>query len=252
MVTTLDMWEEFMRKPSIESVSLFENEYKQSGDIPTLRNLNLVLMDIGNWQHAKSNFEKIIEKSERTNDGDLIEIGMVNWFMGNELTAIDFWKQACDAEYTDAAGAIDGPLILWYAGQRLGDQKLVNKSLKRLKKFWKVKDYRLLAKEWPGTTAIAGFLLDKVPEYVFLNDWKWSPGSLEYRRLCRANFWVGMKIMNQSEEKAIQHFKTAFSENKIAILEYEYFLSKWEYSRLTKNNQKDKIPSGRTQLVNRH
>lgn len=231
-------------EPTNGAILLLEDEYKQTGDIPTLRNLNFMLMDMGNWQYAKSNWEKIIEESEHIIDGDLIDIGMVNWFTGNELTAIDFWKRACDAEYTDAAGAIDGPLILWYAGQRLGDQKLVNKSLKKLKRFWRVKEYRLFAKEWPGTTAIAGFLLDKVPEDVFLNDWKWSPEPLEYRRLCRANFWVGMKELDKSEDKANQHFKTAFSANKIGILEYEYFLAKWEYSRLTKNSQKNKIPSG--------
>jgi len=217
-------------QPRHKAIALLEDEYKRTGDVPTLRNSNLLLLDIGAWKSAKCNCERIIEESEHTHDKDLIEMGMVDWFTGNISSAIDSWRKAIRAEYTDAIGAIDGPLILWYGGARLGDDRLMRQSLKKLERFWKVKDYHVFS-EWPGTSAIAAFLLDKVPEPVFLNKWKWE--NLENRRLCRAHFWVGMRRLDKSKDEAIRHFHAAFSRNKIAILEYEYFLAKWEYSRLT-------------------
>ncbi len=217
-----------------EGVRLFQEEYEETGDSGVLNNLIIALLDVGDWKQAKSVCERVINESEYSCDSGFIRIGMGDWFMGNESSAIDYWQQAVDAEYVDAVGPIDGPLILRYAGQRLDDDKLVKNSLKKLKKFWKVKDYRAFD-EWPGTIAIAGFLLDEVPANVFLHEWKW--GNLEDRRLCRANFWVGMKCLEEGDEQtAIAYFKAAFSGPKIAILEYEYFLAKWEFSRLTKQN----------------
>jgi len=235
MVTTMEMWDEFMNRPSVECLDLFGDEYKKSGESSDLYNHNLVLLDIGNWKRAKINCETIIKKSEHTCDADFIKMGMLEWFLHNTSSAIDFWKQALNAEYTDLVGPIDGPLVLWYAGLQLDDDKLIRSSLKKLKRFWKVTEYRKIVK-WPGTQAIAGFLLGEVPAEDFLNKWKVSNDIYEHRRLCRANFWVGMTLLGSSEDKAIQHFKAAFSENKIAILQYEYFLAKWEYARLTKQN----------------
>ena len=103
------------------------------------------------------------------------------------------------------------------------------------KKFWKITDCRKVV-QWPGTQAIAGFLLAEVSIDEFLDKWKCDIDPLECRRLCRANFWVGMTFLGSSEERAIEHFKKAFTGGSIAILEYEYFLAKWEYSRITGEN----------------
>ncbi len=231
-----DPFDELLSKPSHESIVVFEREYERTGQVGHLANLGLALLDIGDWWHAKKMYEKIINKSEDTCEGFFITIGIAEWFLGNTSSAIDFWKQSMNAQYAACPGAVDGPLILWYAGKRLGDDKLVKGSLKKLKRYWKVQDYRVFS-GWMGTVAIAGFLLDKVPVNVFLNEWKSNAGSPEYRRLCRANFWVGMKCLEEGDETtAAAYFKSAFSTKKIAILEYEYFLAKWEYSRLTKQN----------------
>jgi len=233
MVTTGDMWDKFMNNPSIECLDLFANEYAKSRELGDLRNHNLVLIDVGEWQKVKSNYIKIFNEEEHIGDSDFIEIGMAEWFLGNINSAISFWKQSLDAPYALCPGAPDGPLLLWYAGQRLNDKKLIKESLKKLKGYWKVPDYKVWP-GWQGTVAIAGFLLDKVPVNVFLYEWKGQEGSLEYRRSCRANFWVGMKCLEESDETtAVAYFKSAFSGPKIAILQYEYFLAKWEYANIT-------------------
>ena len=233
MVTTVEVWDEFMNRPSIECLDIFKNEYRRSGELGDLRNLNMVLMDVGEWQKAKDNCLKIINEEEDSCDDDFIVMGMLEWFMGNTTTAVNLWRQAREAKYADSVGAIDGPIVLWYAGRRLNDEKLIRYSLKKLKKFWKITDYRKIVK-WPGTQAIAGFILGEVPVDDFLVKWKWE--ALEHRRPCRANFWVGMTLLERDEEQAIKHFKAAFSADKHAILEYEYFLAKWEYARLTGQN----------------
>ncbi|MFA5554701.1 MAG: hypothetical protein WDA68_09140 [Phycisphaerae bacterium] len=224
-----------MNNLSSECLDLFLDEYKKSGELGDLRNHNLVLMDIGEWQKAKSNCIKIIDKEEHSGDSDFIDLGLTKWFMGDYKNAIEFWKRSLETEYTvDPVGPINGLLVLWYAGQQISDEKLVDKSLKKLKQYWKVHDYRVF-NEWPGTIAIAGFLLDKVPTNTFLHEWKdMGGGSLEHQRLCRVNFWVGMKCLEEGNEStATAYFRSAFYNSKRAIQKYEYFLAKWEYSRLT-------------------
>ena len=237
MVTDGNMWDRFMDTPSIECLDLFENEYKKSGELGDLYNHNLVLIDIGKWQKAKNNCMKMINERECSCEDDFIEMGMMEWFLGNTSSAIDYWRQSLNTQYAACPGAPDTPLVLWYAGQRLSDEKLVKQSLNKLKHYWKVPNYRALS-DWRGTVSIAGLLMDKVPAAVFLHDWKdGEEGSLEDRRLCRAKFWAGMKcLICDDEATAIAFFKSAFSGGKIAILEYEYFLAKWEYSRITGEN----------------
>ena len=175
------------------AIQVLQDEYSRTGDLPTLRNLDLFLLDIGEWQRVKNDCETIIKKSEYTHETDLIYVGMAEWFLGNTSSAIDFWRRSIKAEFAACPGAPDTPLLLWYAGQRTDDKKLLKESLKKLRRYWKVPDYRVF-NGWMGTVAIAGFLLDEVPADVFLHEWKdEEKGSLEARRSCRANFWVGMK-----------------------------------------------------------
>lgn len=219
-----------------KAIQILQNEYNQTGDFSILFNLNLILLDNGSWQRVKENCEIIIKESKESHELDFIILGMAEWFMGNQMSAVNFWMRSMDTEYTDLAGAINGPLIIWYAGYRLKEDKLIQISLRKLASFWKAKDCRKIMK-WPGTRAIAGFLLDYIPKEEFLVKWKCDgPEVLEVRRLCRAHFWVGMKLLDQNQEQAIKHFKAAYSADKRAILEYEYFLAKWEYARLTDQN----------------
>ncbi len=236
MVTNCNMWDKFMNRPSIECLHLFADEYAKSGELGDLRNHNMVLLDIGEWEEAKHNFIKIINEEEYSGEGDFINLGMIEWFLGNTSSAIHFWRRSINTEFAACPGAPDTPLVLWYAGQRLNDKKLIKESLKKIKRYWKVTDYGAFS-GWMGTVAIAGLLMDKVPANVFLYQWKEQEGSLEHRRSCRANFWVGMKCLEEGDETTgVSYFKAAFSGPKIIIGEYEYFLAKWEYSKLTGEN----------------
>lgn len=232
-----DPFDELLSKPSHESIAIFEREYERTGQLGHLSNLVLALLDIGSWRRAKDICEKIINNREYSGDGDFIMLGIAYWCMGNTSSAIDTWKQSINTQYALCPGAPDTPLLLWYAGQRLNDGKLIKQSLKKIKRYWKVPDYKVLS-GWMGTVAIAGLLMDKVPANIFLHEWKdEEKGVIEDRRLCRAHFWIGMKCLEEGDETtATSYFKSAFSGNKIAILQYEYFLAKWEYSRLTGKN----------------
>jgi len=236
MVTTNDMWERFMNSPSLDCLDLFENEYKNSGELGDLHNHNLVLMDVGRWEQVKQNCTRIIKEAKYSYEVDFIEAGIAEWFLGDKSSAIQYWKKSLRTQFAACPGAPDGTLILWYAGQLLDDNKLVTQSMKKIKQYWKVQDYSEF-KGWMGPVAIAGFIMDKVPVDIFLNEWKLEESTgLEARRFCRAHFWVGMKLLDQNQEQAIKHFKAAYSADKRAILEYEYFLAKWEYARLTGQN----------------
>jgi hypothetical protein len=228
----MNTWIEFMTRPSEHVVALFKKEYDESGDPYKLRNLVLALVDAGKWQCAYELSGKCYAETGSNCDFDLILMGLCQWFLSQENAAIELWRTAMDAEYTDICGAIDSPLILYYAGRRLGDQTIVDDSLKALKRFWRIRDHTKV-KRWPGTPAIAGYLIGAVPGTIVLNEWKQEIQPLEYRRQCRVNFWMGVTLLGRPEEEAASFFKSAFTANKIGVLQYEYFLAKWEYSRLT-------------------
>jgi len=190
-------------------------------------------MDIGDWERAQRNYIDVISREQRTCESDFIMKGITQWFQGDVASAIESWRQSMDAPYADKAGSINGPLALWYASRQLADEKLRDFSERELKRYWRVRDYRSVT-GWIDSLAIAGFVLRQVPAEVFLSDWKADICAMESRRLTRVHFWVGMVTFNQSAAAA--HFREAFSRDRIGILEYEYFLAKGEYSRLTGEN----------------
>jgi hypothetical protein len=231
----MDTWIEFMTKPSREVISLFEDEYRKSGDAHKLGNLALALIDAGEWQLAYETCRKCHAETEGSSDYDIMHMGLCQWFLNNTVGAIELWKTAADATYTDVCGPVDSSLLLYYAGCRLRNRSMLQNSLRSMRRFWRIKDYTKVVK-WPGTPAIVGYLMGVVPGPVILCQWSEDVPALEYRRQCRVNFWLGLNSLDEDIGSAIHSFKAAFSRSKIGVLHYEYFLAKWEYARLTGEN----------------
>jgi tetratricopeptide (TPR) repeat protein len=227
----MDTWEEFIKGPSERAIGLFRSEYDRTGNPGTLMNLGLAYLDLGRTKDARGTFEHLLqtghyEPTEKT----LILVGVNEWLLGDYSNALGAWKRSLSTHYTDEAGGVSGASALWYGALRSGDVTLAKTAERRLRKLWSRGKVLALDKTWPGSIAIAGYILGDVLGEALL-ECKCDHAILEIRRLCRVNFWVGVKSLDMNS--AATWFHKALACDKRAILEYEYFLARWEYNRLT-------------------
>jgi len=227
-----ETWNLFFNSPSEQFVELFKKEFERTNQAPDLTNLGTVYLDTNRIQEARDAFRRALEmdKQARTVELTFTLLGISEWFLGNFNEAIKLWEQSLDAQFADEAGGVEGPALMWYGALRTENPKLKARAEKLVGRFWKIKDPTTL-NFWPGPVAVAGYILDRVDTHTFLNVWQCENRTLELRRLCRANFWTGVKC--DVPQTAREFFEEAFTNSKVAILEPEYFLAKWEFQRLS-------------------
>lgn len=224
-------WDELKAGRVSVAIELLRAEFEANGSIPTLFNLSLALLDAGRLQDALTTLERIHEMerlSSSTSEITLANLGVVEWLLGNQGRAIELWKWSTESTYADSAGGVLGPALVWYGAKHVGDAVSSDAAVNDLRRLWKIRDVHTV-KNWPGPIGIAGYILGKVPDDLFLNTWKTNNPILESRRRCRVEFWAGVKA--RSVGAARSHFENACDTNRVAILESEYFLARWENAR---------------------
>src|SRR5437762_3517497 len=85
-----------------------------------------------------------------------ILLGIIRWWQERPGDAVDWWREAHLAAFTDAAGGVTAPAMLFFAASRLGETKLRQEAVAGLRQRWSPE----IARVWPGP--IAGFLLGEM------------------------------------------------------------------------------------------
>jgi tetratricopeptide (TPR) repeat protein len=188
-------------------------------------NRALAYMNLGDYSGAINDYS-ILERDYPTSDAYVIMMGVAQWLQGDKKNAIDSWRSGLGRGYTDEAGGVEIPALLWFASLGTKDSKLEGEALRLMKKLWRPR----IKQVWPGP--IVGYLLDQVSEDDFLFRQTFQQEILEIRRQCRAQFWVGTKSTQiGSREKALDHFRTS-ANSPYGILEPEYYLAKGQLAEL--------------------
>lgn len=186
-------------------------------------NRGLCLLNMGRLQEALADFQTVIRLRSESDRG-YIYAGVTLWWLGRSLEAVEVWRKAVGAKYTDEAGGVEAPALLFFAASRLADRKIEKDAISLLRKKWKPR----LSQIWPGP--IAGFLLGKMDEETFLEKQTFENATLETRRLCKAHFWTGLLHFRQGNVRKYQyHLQQSLVEGK---LEPEYYLATYELQRL--------------------
>jgi tetratricopeptide (TPR) repeat protein len=186
------------------------------------------LLGLRKWEEALRDYQYVYQLSS-DNDYYPIMIGITLWGLRRFDEAITSWRQALMAKYTDLAGGVEAPAFLFFASIRLADNNLCREATARLRKRWKPRLQFL----WPGP--IAGYLLGKIPEQVFLITQTFADPILESRRRCKAHFWVAVKALQQQDfSKYRRHLKHAIRTPPkghfyAVTLEPEYWLAQAEW-----------------------
>jgi hypothetical protein len=167
------------------------------------------------------------------NDGVQKSFGVVLWWLRRRFDAIHVWQNALETEFTDAAGGVEIPALLFFAATRTADARLEEEAKALLKSRWS----RGKAKSWPGP--IAGFLLRKLDSATFLQQAIFQQPVLEARRLCKAHFWVGVLALRDGDEGSYVHnlqkaVEDEAPEHRAVVLEPEYWLATAELETSSK------------------
>ncbi len=190
------------------------------------RNLGTALLCLGRYEEALQTYLGCIE-SDRQKwllcDGDFLMAGFCLWCQGRAAQAVETWREGWKTPYTDAAGGVIVPAVLFYAALKLHDQVLRREAIQKLKKRWKPK----LEQIWPGP--ISGFLLRAIPPEDFVSNRTFQNETLENRRACQAFFWAGVRCLDEQDPEGARSFFVRSSQVRdpggAHLLELEFFLA---------------------------
>jgi lipoprotein NlpI len=141
---------------------------------------------------------------------------VIHWLLGNHIQAIEIWKNATDTKYTDAAGGVEIPLLLFFASVFCSDGKLKEQSISKLE------DY--IDNIWPGP--IAAFVLGKISEEEL-----WSKMSqqsiLKAKQICQASFYMAIVQYELGNKKGfVKYLQQACGQGTVTLMKHEYFLAR--------------------------
>jgi tetratricopeptide (TPR) repeat protein len=218
-------WELIEQKKFEEACIKADEEYLKGKSLLPLRNKVIALMNLKRYEEVITSCQKIIELTNGNTDSEFIYLGMAKWVLNDIESAIDYWRKGLNAYYTDAAGGIIIPALLYFASVKLKDKTVKKEASRLLKKRWKSR----FSVNWPG--AVAGFLLNELDDRKFIESVSSEP-TLQRRQLCQANFYVALKYLEQGEvEKYINHL-TQCTLSEYGYLEDEYYLAIGELDKI--------------------
>lgn len=213
-------WDLIMMGKFEEAMIVADNEYILKKDRLTLNNKCLALLALKKYEEAIEVSESLITNSiVGESDSDYKKKGVALWFLDRKQEAIGVWKSALNTPYTDAAGGVEVPALLFFAAVMTSDVKLRKESMKLLRR--RVKSKRII--NWPG--AIASYLLGDIDEQTLLAGISTQP-SLQSRGLCQANFYIAVKCLESGDiERARALVNEIHQLPKVAMLHMEFYLS---------------------------
>ena len=212
------------------AIAAYSSCLKESPTVPNYRNRALCYLNLGELDAALADFEAAEAIRKSSGDVNLKSIGVVHWLAGRPEEATAIWEQAVQGldsgklTYTDAAGGVESPSLLWFAAVRLGDKEkrqAAERSLQRVRRTGRRDCF---------PAAIGPFLLgDQTAEGV-----RASISDVPIRRerdLCKVEFYVAAKALAEGRPTEYQQGLRRCVKHSVAILENELYLARYELLR---------------------
>ncbi len=240
-----DPWHLIMSGDYQRAIELYTRKFDQSGDGFFLHNRGLAFLLSGNFISALNDFDTVItlEKKGSQSQSDFLYIGICYWYLHQPHKSVQIWQESMSMPYTDAAGGVEPIGLLYYASARTHDRSLMENVYNQLKIIWKNDDDSSSLAEntttrhdrfshanihlWPGP--IIPYLLGFINPQEFMNSIMTTKNEiLIARRKCQANFYIGIKAYFENEHRTFQESMRQCNENKLGLLEHEFYLGRWE------------------------
>jgi lipoprotein NlpI len=187
-------------------------------------NRGIVLLNLFRLLEAEQDFRSYIDLSPDSSAG-YIKLGLSQWLQNEKSLAIATWRLALTARFSDEAGGVEAPSLLYYSALTTNNNADLEQARDLLRRRWRAS----LAKIWPGP--IIAYLLGEMDEETFLIRQTFLNPDLESRRLCRANFWIAVQRLSIGDEENCKGFWKKCAAVR-QLLETEYYLANHELKRL--------------------
>jgi tetratricopeptide (TPR) repeat protein len=202
-----------------------DNEFATTKSLLSLRNKVIALLNLEEFNKAIDLCEFLIKKEQGESEFDYKFAGTAFWLLGETARAVDMWKKGLETKYTDSAGGVEVPSLMFFAATALGNKILEIEAADILKKRWRSKR----SVNWPGP--IAGYLLGEIKEQEILEGIDARP-SIRAKQLCQALFYIAIvKMKNGEEDTCCEFLRQAVSLNTSSYQKQEYYLAKGELKK---------------------
>lgn len=211
-------WDLIKQKRFDEAYKVADEEYKKTNSERSLGNRAIVLMNLKKYNEALEDYLEFRKINKFNSDWEFTSAGSVYWILEKHLEAIKMWREGLNKPYTDAAGGVQIPCLLYYAAVSLKNEDLEKEAINLLKKKFKTKKTKI---NFPGS--IAGYIIGKIDEENLMNSLS-DQTILRERQLCKVTFYIAINCLKAGH---IERFYKLLEECRFsnAYLEDEYYLA---------------------------
>jgi tetratricopeptide (TPR) repeat protein len=215
-----------------QAVLSFTSRLRRDKSTANYCNRGIAYLGLSEYDEAIADFRAADGAHPSSSDGCLQFVGMAQWRAGRESAAASTWHDLVIAfeqgkiHYTDAAGGVESPSLLWFAGVRLGQPRLLRVSRRMLRTLTHARNGRI--ENWPGP--VARFLLGRIGE-ARLRSLVTDTPILRERELCQAEFYIGVRRLQRGDRDGARDAFRAAARMTNAKLENEYYLAVNESKR---------------------
>jgi len=227
----MNSWDLIKTGRFAEAVELLTEELQKQAAPYLYNNRGIAYLNMRQLDHAMEDFMAAEKANVTRGDSNRLHIGAVQWIQGLETEAVHTWEDVVrDLDsgiivYTDAAGGVEGPALLWFAGTRLDQAELCKTATKSLRR-------TLLSKRaatWPGV--IGQLVLGRAVPSDVEAAVSHVP-ILRERQLCQAEFYIGWSAFQDGRYEDCRQALSRSAQLGAALLEKELYLARHELSRL--------------------
>lgn len=216
------VWDLIKQDRFAEACNVADDEYKITGDYPVLRNKLIALLMLGKLDESMELSKAIVKNTNGKIDLDFIFLGAIHWLKREHSIAVSTWKEGLNSGYTDAAGGVELPMLLFFAAVHEQDAALKKEADRMLKKKIKSK----AAINWPGP--LGCYLMGAITEEAMYQSLSENP-ILRSKQNCKADFYVAlMRRMDGERPAYIEKLKSSVSHGAVTYLLPEYYLARAE------------------------
>lgn len=195
-------------------------------------NRGIAYINLGALDRARDDFNAAEHASTTRGDSYRLKLATVQWLQGLEADAVKTWIDVVrDLDgnritYTDAAGGVESPCMLWFAGVRLAKTELCEIATKSLRKMLGRKQ----AKCWPG---VLGRLVLGQAAPAEAREAVSTVPILRERQLCQAEFYIAWTSLMEENKSACLEALDQSARLGDALLEMELYLARYELCRMS-------------------
>ena len=206
-----------------EACDASEKEFQETGVYQKLIHKALALLNMKQYNETILILERIIANSDFEADYNYSLLGVSKWALKDYKNAFTIWISSLNTAYTDAAGGIIIPSLI-YSGSIINkDPEMKKIAYQKLNKILK-KNSRSFSRTNPNTFPgpIGAFLINMIEKKDLMNVTSKNK-ILKQRQLCQVFFYIGIKSYEKkNKEKAKKMLENSIKKRDILSPEY-YF-----------------------------